>query len=699
MSVIFVGGGEKLSLDSSFFEQLGPGVDVVIREGTYTDVNIDVPAGLNATSDTPIRILAENANVTLSGSVNLSLGGDHTKVSGFTFHNAGDQAIDVHGDQNEISGNRFIDCGDANKTGSYVVQVHNTAQNTLFTGNEVSGSKSMTLKIRSGEIDADEQPTNTTVEKNYFHDIERLSDNGQEVIQIAGPDGGWYEDGKQVNLKTVIQNNTFYRTEGDVEVISMKVGGTTLRDNLFLKMDAAPTVRGSGNNTIENNVLIETRPIRVFGENSTVKDNIIVNPIQAGIYFGNGSETYQAATNNLATNNLVYSENEVTAVKFSSPSGHEFAIASGNEVSGNNFVVPKGAEKYFYFNGHFTASDYVNANETTGNGTDLNDSRLKTVQQLIDAGSVAALHALGFGSGLVEAPAAADTNAQGAVWYQFGTDADDRLVGASGTDIIEGGSGDDTIYGKAGNDILSGGVGADYVSGQDGDDVLSGDAGADVLKGGSGNDSLSGGTGEDRLYGGDGDDTLNGGAHADYLKGEAGKDALEGGTGQDILKGGAGADRLDGGDDDDRLYGGDDADVLLGGNGDDYLKGEAGDDHLNGGSGADVLKAGDGDDALYGETGHDRLYAGDGADVLHGGDNKDYLKGEAGDDTLYGDAGEDLLGGGAGSDTLYGGENNDTLYGNDGVDVLDGGAGNDYLSGGTGTDTNRHNSEPMRPIS
>lgn len=687
MPVVFVGGGEYLSLDSSFFEHLAPGTDVVIREGTYTDVSIDVPAGLNSSEGSPVRILAENANVTLTGSVSLSLAGDHVEVSGFTFEETGAHTIDVTGDGNKIAGNRFVDCGDANSTGSHVVQIHNTAQNTVFSGNDVSGSKSITLKIRSGEYDADEQPTNTLVENNYFHDIERLSSNGQEVIQVAGPGGGGYSDGRQIDLQTVIQNNSFYRTSGDVEVISMKVGGNTVRNNLFLDMDAAPTVRSGGGNAIEDNILVGTRPIRLFGDGSTVEDNIIINPIQSGIYLGNGTDNYDPATGNLVTGNLVYSDGSINAVKFSSPSGDEFVIASGNEVSGNNFVVPKGEQKYFYFNSDFAADDYMAGNELSGNTTDNDDPRLQLVWDLMQVDDLSSLIETVIDGEVGPVAVEIDGSEEVVVWYQSGSEEADELKGSVGTDVIDGGTGEDRIYGKDGDDVLSGGEGDDYVRGQDGDDIVSGGGGADILKGDRGTDTLNGDTGEDRLYGGDGDDFLFGGADDDYLKGEAGNDHLSGDTGRDTLKGGAGADVLDGAEDDDRLYGGDGDDALFGGSGDDYLKGDAGNDELDGGSGDDTLKGESGDDTLLGGAGEDRLYGGEGADLLYGGDSKDHLKGDAGDDSLHGEAGEDLLGGGDGNDSLWGGDNNDTLYGNDGEDRLFGDDGNDYLSGGNGNDS------------
>jgi Ca2+-binding RTX toxin-like protein len=102
-------------------------------------------------------------------------------------------------------------------------------------------------------------------------------------------------------------------------------------------------------------------------------------------------------------------------------------------------------------------------------------------------------------------------------------------------------------------------------------------------------DSLMGGTGSDRLLGGSGDDSLMGGTGDDRLLGGSGADSLMGGTGNDRLLGGSGDDSLMGGTGNDRLLGGSGADWLMGGTGNDRLLGGSGADWLNGGSGADIF--------------------------------------------------------------------------------------------------------------
>lgn len=123
-----------------------------------------------------------------------------------------------------------------------------------------------------------------------------------------------------------------------------------------------------------------------------------------------------------------------------------------------------------------------------------------------------------------------------------GTAADDRLIGADGSDTLSGGAGDDVLIGNAGNDTLYGGDGVDQLIGGDGDDTFDGGYGNDLVYGGDGNDSIIGGFGADRLVGQTGNEVLTGSALGDELFGGDGNDVLNGGFGHDRMNGGSGAD-------------------------------------------------------------------------------------------------------------------------------------------------------------
>ena len=172
-----------------------------------------------------------------------------------------------------------------------------------------------------------------------------------------------------------------------------------------------------------------------------------------------------------------------------------------------------------------------------------------------------------------------------------GTNANDKLGGTGGTDVICGGAGNDRLNGKGGGDLLFGGVGDDRLLDAAGTDELDGGAGgtdtADfsagategvsvflapgiVLNDGHGNqesiagverlegaknqtNALQGDDGPNILVGGLLGDTLNGAGGADLVRGEperapsGGDDNIDGGTGDDVLFPGLGSNQVSGG--------------------------------------------------------------------------------------------------------------------------------------------------------
>ena len=158
-----------------------------------------------------------------------------------------------------------------------------------------------------------------------------------------------------------------------------------------------------------------------------------------------------------------------------------------------------------------------------------------------------------------------------------GDDLDNRLVGSSESDTINGLGGNDRLVGGRGADRLNGGarrrhgrlsyrcsrdgrsrcrnwqrralsidtfVSIERVIGSGFGDTLRGDGGANVLDGAGGNDLVDGRDGNDRLEGGPGNDVLFGGGGNDELFGQSGNDMLEGGRGVDTLNGGTHSDKF-----------------------------------------------------------------------------------------------------------------------------------------------------------
>ena len=139
-------------------------------------------------------------------------------------------------------------------------------------------------------------------------------------------------------------------------------------------------------------------------------------------------------------------------------------------------------------------------------------------------------------------------------------------LGTNQDNILSGAGGSQHFHGLNGNDTLSGGGGRDCLDGGNGNDLLDGGAGRDFLFGGNGDDELRGGQGRDDLFGGRGNDLLIGDCGPDLIDGGLGNDVLFGGNAPDTITGGQGNDifvlALSGGDDGDHGGGEHDADSI-----------------------------------------------------------------------------------------------------------------------------------------
>jgi Ca2+-binding RTX toxin-like protein len=448
-----------LTLNAAFFNTITSGSTIILKNGTYDAARITLPSHLNNITIRP----ETEGGVTFTGATRIDINGNHATLEGFTFKGTGADSVRIMGDNVTLEGNHFVGAGNVSSTQSTIVFVAPSAQDTHIVGNDFEGSISMSIKVRSGEFTSKDQPYNTVIENNNFHDIVRLSNNGQECIQVAGPGGGWYT-GNDLELNTLIKGNIFNKTNGDVEVISMKVGGTHVTGNVFANMDAAPTVRNGGHNEITDNILINTRPIRIMGDHTEVTGNIIINPLKAAFILGNGTTGYEVAENNLIANNTIFSENSISVFKFSNQSSDTSSFAHDNLFQNNHVQVTANSKLFDFSN---TGSSEAAYKATNGLFAQLSvDATTKALVTSIiakskDAGALLDDYILGDHNFAKSAPANIITNGDAGKNALTGTAHNDTLFGHGGTDTLQGQGGNDILVGGAGSDILTGGAGAD----------------------------------------------------------------------------------------------------------------------------------------------------------------------------------------------------------------------------------------------
>ncbi len=273
--------------------------------------------------------------------------------------------------------------------------------------------------------------------------------------------------------------------------------------------------------------------------------------------------------------------------------------------------------------------------------------------------------------------------------YTYGTgQAENRLEGGAGDDLLIGRHGADTLIGGGGFDLASYRITASLLPGSTEEgplllDLVTGEAAGaaagDVLIGVEG---VLGWDGADTLRGSVADNLLAGGGGDDWLSGRSGADTLDGGEGIDTADysegwiGGFGvvvnlatgfANGLSATGD--KLVS---IENLIGTGGTDQLTGDTADNLLRGGGGADLLDGGAGRDTASYAASLSAVFAsldtgqGKGGDAE--GDTLQHIENVIGSgnggDTLFGDAGDNLLDGGGGvMDLLRGGTGADTLLG------------------------------------
>jgi Chondroitinase B len=316
-----------------------PGDRIVVAPGTYADAAINLSGGGGA-AGRPVVIDGNNA-VTLTGATRIQVAAGHVVLRGFTFRDVGIGAITITAPGVRVTESQFLNCGDAQKPQAECVIVRLGGEDAEIDFNTFAGSRSMSIKIRAGSDDDRSQPINAFIHHNVFRDIPRLSDNGQEPIQIAGPNGG----SSNIELRTRIEHNLFYRAEGDREAVSLKTPGIALRWNVFRDMDAAPNIRGNRNAVLTDNLLIRTRPIRINGSGHRIEGNVMVcPPTGVGFVVSHGSPGYETAVDTLIRNNVIATKR--VGILIAAQTQPLETVAHGNKIASNTFHLPKNRPIY-----------------------------------------------------------------------------------------------------------------------------------------------------------------------------------------------------------------------------------------------------------------------------------------------------------------------------------------------------------------
>lgn len=246
---------------------------IVLANGNYADVNVTLEN--SGTKDNPIFIMAQNPfGAIISGKSFLEIKGNYVEISGIEFQGGAPTSdkgfVYYRGNNCRFSNNKIVDNTSATTETKWLSLggAKTEVDHNLFSGKCSKG----TLLCIWRETDA---PNYHHIHDNLFSNFKSGGgENGFETIRVG--------DSKQSqsNSCSLIENNVFYKCDGEVETVSVKSGGNVVRNNTFIQNQGLLTFRHGKNNLAEGNAFIcdgveNTGGIRMYDGGHTVRNNYI----------------------------------------------------------------------------------------------------------------------------------------------------------------------------------------------------------------------------------------------------------------------------------------------------------------------------------------------------------------------------------------------------------------------------------------
>ena len=263
-------------------KQAEPGDTLVMGSGVWKDADLRFRG--TGKPDAPITLRAETpGEVILSGASKLSIVGRHLVVKGLLFKDDAPSAkksspvVSFRGDGIQSHHCRMTDCAvvdfnppDKEKDTRWVslYGTHNRVDHCCF-HNKTNLGTTVVVWLNDPP---DHEPNYHRIDHNCFSLRPRLGMNGAETIRI-GTSGR-----SMLDSRTVVEDNCFYRCNGEGEIISNKSCENSYRANTFVECEGALTLRHGNRCTVEGNFFLGngarlTGGVRVIGEDHRVVNN------------------------------------------------------------------------------------------------------------------------------------------------------------------------------------------------------------------------------------------------------------------------------------------------------------------------------------------------------------------------------------------------------------------------------------------
>ena len=273
-------------------KNLSAGDEIVLADGIWN--NFEIVFKGEGTEQSPITLKAQTkGKVILTGQSNLRLSGKHLFVNGLVFkdgYTPSNSVITFRTDKETLAYHSRVsevvidNYNNPDKRESdYWVALY--GKYNRFDHNYLKGkqNKGVTVAVR---LDSKESLENHhRIDHNYFGPRPIFGSNGGETLRIGTSHYSLSDS------FTLVENNYFDRCDGEVEIISIKSGKNTIRNNVFFESKGTLTMRHGNGNIIEENVFFgngvdHTGGIRVINKDQIVRNNYLEG--LTGYRFGSG---------------------------------------------------------------------------------------------------------------------------------------------------------------------------------------------------------------------------------------------------------------------------------------------------------------------------------------------------------------------------------------------------------------------------
>ena len=330
---------------------LQPGDRIILANGTWTDVELKLSA--YGSPDQPVHLTAEDPGaVLITGQSNLGISGSHIVVSDLMFkdgYTPTTEVISFRTAKDELANNvrvtnTVIDSFSNPERYSSDIWVAIYGKNNQFDHNTLinKGNAGVTLAVRMNTEESREN--GHVIEYNYFGPRQTLGSNGGETLRI----GTSHYSREYSN--TIVRNNYFDRTSGELEIISSKACGNEIRNNVFFESQGTLTMRHGHYTVVEGNYFLGNRKpntggIRIINENQTVRNNylsgITGHRFRGALVIMNGVPNgpinrYDPVIDSVMDNNIVINSDHIQLCAGSDE--ERSAVPTGSTMHNNIFM-------------------------------------------------------------------------------------------------------------------------------------------------------------------------------------------------------------------------------------------------------------------------------------------------------------------------------------------------------------------------